>query len=360
MVGEQGNTKQARRRRVAAIAAFVLAAAVCAAVPLGIQFGGPGAAAHISQPFGDRAVVVMEGGGSAHAYTTPWQACDDGRAPFIEALLRRGMPTFTAGAHVRLAASTSGKTGCPPPLDPRYEVPIGEDALSAGAGLARLLGYLHENFGFRTFDLVGYSYGGQVARGAIAAVRAGAVPGVRVASLTTLNSPLEGSYTYDLVANVTTDAAVMALVGLDGLIEARDLAAFVTDDDGALRGNLVTSVYRGPNNWNLAQVGALDGIAVTLIGGNYMGGGSTGLVENDGAVALYSQLLLSADVPPGLLPPGTVRHIFPTMHSVFSAIIRGLPLNLSASSFLPSVAAVVDAVAGHWAAEGVPFRQELI
>ena len=43
-----------------------------------------------------RAVVVIQGGGLPHPYTTPWAACAGEADPYIRDLRAAGLPVFTA------------------------------------------------------------------------------------------------------------------------------------------------------------------------------------------------------------------------------------------------------------------------
>ena len=123
-----------------------------------------------------------------------------------------------------------------------------------------------------------------------------------------------------------------------------------TNSSGALV-SLVTSAYRGPGNWNLRQVGVLDGIRVTLIGGGRLGGGE--LIRHDGPAALSSQLMDDAELPAGVLPADTVRRVFPTVHS--KAVCRQLNLTFdnAANENAASVGFLVDTVLSRWRADGL-------
>ena len=124
-----------------------------------------------------RAVVVIEGGGSTHPFTTPWDSCDGGRAAYIEALAGAGLAVFTAPGFGNFASSTAGKTGCPaqPPVDVQWNT-TGYPT-QAGQAVLGFLGYLNATYGYRTFDLVGYSYGGVIARATVAALKRQPAPG---------------------------------------------------------------------------------------------------------------------------------------------------------------------------------------
>jgi hypothetical protein len=52
---------------------------VCILVLLGSQSSVAADNQAIAQQTSGRAVVVFEGGGSAHAFTTSWDACNEGR-----------------------------------------------------------------------------------------------------------------------------------------------------------------------------------------------------------------------------------------------------------------------------------------
>lgn len=167
-----------------------------------------------------RAVVVFQGGGGTHAFmgprNDPSHQCDKPRPPFVQALLSAGLPVFTAPAFVlgvgAASTSTGGETGCPPqpPLDCQWDAD-GWPPATGHAGL-NFLGWLAATHGYRTFDLVGYSYGGIVGRATISALKAAkagnagggnnatAAPGfsyaayaaavkISIPTLTTMNSP---------------------------------------------------------------------------------------------------------------------------------------------------------------------------
>ena len=128
-------------------------------------------------------------------------------------------------------------------------------------------------------------------------------------------------------------------------------------------------------DWDSTQVGALDGVALTLLGGDFCGpdgcGGSPSTSpRTDGTAALYSQLMqecgppqcgpppTSVFVPPGLVPAGTVRKVFPTVHSAF--VIKELenlgqqfPASLSVAKNPDAIAFIVDTVASAWKSAGV-------
>lgn len=128
--------------------------------------------------------------------------------------------------------------------------------------------------------------------------------------------------------------------------------------------------------WDEKQVGVLDGVAVTLLGGDLCGfagcedNGTPGPPRTDGVVPLYSQLMQPCEagatcgppptsiyIPPGLVPAGTVRAVFPTVHSTFTSRQAALPDVASASVNPASVGFLVKTVVGHWQAAGVPLMR---
>ena len=155
--------------------------------------------------------------------------------------------------------------------------------------MLNLLGWLHATYGFDTFDLVGYSYGGLVARGAVGALKrqralgkrqapafsyaqVAADANVAVASVTTLNTPHLGSPAYDLAEGASPPAVVAAAWGAQFAELAATLTDSVTRDAGSTR-ILETMAHAvdDPYSWDSQQVGVLDGVAFTLLGGNYCG-----------------------------------------------------------------------------------------
>lgn len=373
---------------------FIAALAACAALVAGI---GPAPAPAAVEAPSDRAVVVIEGGGSTHAFTTPSAACDGGRPAFVQALRDAGLPVFTAPGFTNTRASTSGETGCPPP--PPLEVQWNTSAYPTQAGQAVLgfLGYLNATYGYRTFDLVGYSYGGLVARATVAALkrqpaagtvapafsyaRSAVAAGVTVPSIVTLNSPHFGSPTYDIASDPSRYLQPVASAWGTEFAEAGEgLAVFQrTGGAGAIQ-VLATRGHarRSSTSWDARQVGVLRGVALTLIAGDRCGRtcaapnpqrqATNPRLRTDGTVPVYSQLMLpcpgrcpappgSVYVPAGLLPEGTVRKTFPTIHSTYDTARLGLPKGLSVSRNPAAIAYLVRTVVNRWTAAGVPITR---
>ena len=342
-----------------------------------------------------RAVVVIEGGGSAHAFTTPWSTCDQGRPAFEEALAASGLPVFTAPGYGLAYGSTDGRTGCPPqpPLDVQWNT--SGYPTQAGQAVLGFLGYLHAVYGYRTFDLIGYSYGGIVARATVAALKqqpaAGSMApafsyataamraGIRIPSVTTLNTPHLGSPTYDIAANPTLAGQVAADWGSQFAAAGRGLIPYERDGGAGSIHVLKTAAHAGPDptSWDTQQVGVLNGVALTLIAGNYCGRSCgdantppdaepTGRLRTDGTVPVYSQLMLpctaaclappgSVYLPPGLLPGKVVRKTFATVHSTYDSKRLGLSADLSVSMNPAAIAYLRDSVLARWRAARAPL-----
>lgn len=341
-----------------------------------------------------RAVVVIQGGGSPHPYTTPWAQCEGERPTFLQSLADSGLPVFTAPGYTNTDPSTSGETGCPP--QPPLEVQWNTSGYPTRTGQALLgfLGYLNETYGYETFDLVGYSYGGIVARAAVAALKttepASSAPGfsyaqaaveagVTIPSVVTMNSPHLGSPSYDVADDPAAFyAPVAAAWGQQFADDSLGLVPFSRDGDAGAIQVLRTSAHAepDPDSWDALQVGALDGVALTLMAGDLCGltcgdtpagGGGEDLLRTDGTVPVYSQLMLSCgqacptppgsvDLPPGLVPEGNVvRQTFPTVHSTYTAEQLGLPSELSVSADPAAIDFLVGSVQAQWQQAGVPL-----
>jgi pimeloyl-ACP methyl ester carboxylesterase len=343
-----------------------------------------------------RAVVVIEGGGSTHPYTTPWRACDGGRAAYVEGLIAAGLPVFTAPGFGIASTSTDGRTGCPrqPPLDVQWNT--SSYATQAGQAVLGFLGYLHAAYGYRTFDLVGYSYGGLVARATVAALQQQPDPasmapafsyataavraGIRIPSITTINSPHLGSPTYDVAEDPAAFRRPVAAAWGTQFAEAgMGLFSFEHVGGAGAIHVLKTDGHAKPNpqSWDAQQVGVLDDVALTLIAGDYCGrscgdantppdGEPKGRLRTDGTVPVYSQLMLpcpaacpdppgSVYLPPGMLPARVVRKTFPTVHSTFVTKRLGLAANLSVAMNAPAIGYLERSLLSRWRAARAPL-----
>jgi len=370
---------------------FLALAASAALLPAGFALGAAPSAATA-----DRAVVVIQGGGAPHPYSTPWAACEGGRPQFAQALLDAGLPVFTAPGYSNTQASTAGETACPPA--PPVEVQWNTSAYPTQAGQAVLgfLGYLSATYGYRTFDLVGYSYGGVVARATVAALKkrptagtmapafsyaqAAVDAGVSIPSIVTMNSPHFGSPTYDIASDPAGfTQPVLKTWGREFADAGAGLRMFqVTEGAGAIQVlSTLGHAKRDARSWDAQQVGVLNGVALTLMAGDYCGqtctssgpagrkATKTGL-RTDATVPVYSQLMQkcpspcptpprSVHIPAGLLPPGVVRKTFRTIHSSYDAKRLGLQKGLSVASNPTAIRYLVNTEVSRWRAAGVPL-----
>ena len=346
-----------------------------------------------------RAVVVIEGGGSPHAFTTPWAACDGGRPAYVQKMLDAGLPVFTAPGYGNAYTSTAGERGCPPQPPTELQWNTSGYPPQAGQAVLGMLGYLHATYGYRTFDLVGYSYGGLVARAAVAALKqappAGSIApafsyaqaaidaGISIPSIVTMNSPHLGGPAYDIAADPAEYLRPVAKAwGRQFANSSKSLIDFQRTAGAGSIHVLVTSAHakRNPASWDAQQVGVLDGVALTLIAGDYCGracgddrsaagAGTRTSLRTDGTVPVYSQLMLpcpkacptppgSVYLPPGLVPTeGVVRRTFPTVHSTFVTKGLDLPDVRSVSRNPAAIAYLVRTVTADWQAAGVPLLQ---
>ncbi len=203
----------------------------------------------------------------------------------------------------------------------------------AGANLAAFLEYLSAREGFAEVDLVGHSMGGLFCRAAIR--RLGGA--VRVRSLTTLGTPWMGSFVAE-VANDLIDLAVAAGdVRTETIIdEFRLLLAGVSEGAGV---EVTPQHLAAPGGWNDQQAGALDGIPVTLVAGDWFqaDGGNRHAWPHDGLVSVSSAL--AEGISPDVVEP-RATHLFPDVHSIFFADQFGLPWD-RALTWNPAVADVV-------------------
>jgi hypothetical protein len=123
-------------------------------------------------------------------------------------------------------------------------------------------------------------------------------------------------------------------------------------------------------SWDTTQVGVLDGVAVTLMAGDYCGfdgcgDGATPPLTDD-VVPVYSQLLQPWDpatqggpppdnvyLPPGMVPAtGVTRATFPTLHSTYQCTVAGQPKIRSATDWPAAVEFLVGSIQAAWAAAG--------
>lgn len=329
-------------RIVRALLATTLTAVVVAG-------GSTAAEAADTPPAPNRAVVLVSGTAATTPFTTPTQACTTGYSAgntwaFLrDDLVRRGYQVFTAPASiggVKVTETTDAYAGpfadCPEQLPASMTINgIGTVDQSA-ANLARFIGYLNTRYGITSVDVVGHSLGGLIGRAGIREVKLNNLP-VAIASYTTLGSPWDGT----LVANLNPRTP---LKGCDGLKVCEGFLTSLLAVPGIqmLIANL--SVANEPV-WNSYQVGALDGVPVTLIAGTYFTekGEKTQRWPNDGVIERASAL--ATTTPDAVLAHRTCI-AFPLTHSVFVSKAVGIP-DAKALTWNPRVgAAIAKAIDG--------------
>jgi hypothetical protein len=311
----------------------------------------------------------------------------------VNGLSHAGLPVFTAPGYGNYFASTADRSGCPlqPPLDVQWNT--SGYPTQAGQAVLGFLGYLHATFGYRTFDLVGYSYGGVIARATIAALKqappadsiapgfsyaqSAVDAGVTIPSLVTLNSPHLGGPAYDIALNPTRFYPLVAKAwGTPFANSALFLAGFERTRGAGSVHVLSTRGHskEDPASWDATQRGVLDNMQVTLIAGDYCGRTcgddrthaptpSRLELRTDGTVPVYSQLMLpcsspcpappgSVYLPPGMVPANAVRKTFPTVHSLGRVTWFHLSPDRSVTNNPEAIAYLVDTVTGTWRAAG--------
>lgn len=301
--------------------------------------------------------MLVSGLATQTPFTTSTAACTTGTAagPTVtalrESLLAAGQRVFTAPAQagpgtVTSATGLGAATDCPPPLPADVTLDTTADLAIGGERLAAFITYLRDEYGITSVDLVGHSMGGLYSRAAITDGRAGQVA---VTSLTTLSTPWTGTYPADyaegeLPLSVCGDEPTCLQVLPDYKTKLSD----VEGPTGAA--NVIgTADLQGPDGWNVAQGDDLNGIPVTLIGGDYLtlAGGNPAVWPNDGIVSEASAMARGISGAPLGVRACLVR---PDLHTIDLAAGAGLPWT-SAVTWDPEVmTAVVAAVDGAAAA----------
>jgi triacylglycerol lipase len=292
-----------------------LPAALLAA--LALLVGAPLAGAASST----RAVVLVSGVGANTPFTTPDHPCRTGFsagntwAYLRDYLVDRGYAVYTMPASVggqKVVETTDTYSGpfgdCPTQLPARMTSNAIGPVDRSASSVARFIQHLHDRYGVKSVDVVGHSLGGVIARAGVREVRLNHVP-VRVRSYTTIGSAWEGVM---LAAPITPGKPLSAC---DGLKVCEGFLKDLLPIPGI--GILISTM--APENepiWNQAQVGALDGIPVTLIGGSYFTkpGGRPDKWPNDGPVQLRSAL--ATETPDNVIPHRACFQ-FPLTHSLF-------------------------------------------
>ncbi|MEI6624577.1 MAG: alpha/beta hydrolase, partial [Actinomycetes bacterium] len=297
-----------------------------------------------------RAVVLVSGLATQTPFTTTTQKCEQGLSAGIsfsalrDGLIAAGQQVFTAPAQSgpTEVTSTSGlgaSSQCPQPLPTSMTIDTTASIDAGGANLVSFLQYLHDTYQLETVDLVGYSMGGLFSRSAIKLLKDKGAP-ITVRSLTTLGTPWTGTYPADF-ANGSLPLSVCKgdATCLSVLPGYRQLS----DEEGpqGAAAAIATDRLQGPGGWNARQGGALDGIPVTLVGGDFFRkpGGVPRVWPNDGIVS--EQSALASGIPKSILPRRACV-TRPDVHTVDLAQAQQQAWT-TAITWDPAVVAVVDA-----------------
>jgi len=289
----------------------------------------------------------VSGGAAVTPFTSPDEAAAHGLAAgntmtaLREHLLGAGSTVFTAPARVGPGEVTEdtdwqGFSRVSHVLPTELTINAVGRIDDAGGALARFLGWLEREHGVAQVDLVAHSMGGLFSRSAIRVLR-GAAPAVR--RLVTLGTPWAGSLLGDhLDGSVSLEDARGDEATRTILERSKQFAGEHSQGAAAEVG---ARFLTGPQGWNDAQAGVLDGIPVTAIAGTWFAAASEPeqLWPHDGLVARRSAL--AVPVGGNVLPLRSTAE-FDDVHSIFFADAYGLPWE-RALTWDPAVFAAVDA-----------------
>lgn len=292
-----------------------------------LAFASPALAADATAAkSGQRAVVLVSGVAATTPFTYPGHPCKTGYsggntwAYLRDYLSKRGYKVYTAPASVggqKVVETKSDYDGpfskCPKQLPSKMTSNAIGPVDRSASSVARFIDYIHDKYGVTSADVVGHSLGGLIGRAAVREVRLNEVP-VKVRSYTTLGSPWDGA----MLADPTNPADPLSACDGSPVCEAFLAPLQQIPGIDMLVANL------NPKNtavWNRNQIGALDGIPVTMIAGSYFTkpGGMPSKWPNDGAIQEVSAL--GATTPDSVVPH---RRCFsrPLTHSLF--VSRGI------------------------------------
>lgn len=303
----------------------------------------------------DTAVVLVSGADTQTPYTTPTDACSHGLAAgqthtaLRETLLAAGHAVFTApsmNGPGQVESSGEGFDdfgGGPDPLPAELTVNSVGPIDVGGRHLASFVSFLRERFGVRSIHLVGHSMGGMFSRSAIRQLRAQSSP-IEIRSLTTLGTPWRGCIISDIVVGMEDETL---LANQRTAVESVALLKQAAEQrPGGLIDEVTVRFIEGEGQrggWNAEQAGVLDGIPISVIGGDYctLDGGDPRLWPNDGLVATYSQV---ADGLDPAIVPAISRVTFPTVHSLTYTSLLGLADEVAMTWHPESLRFVVKAI----------------
>lgn len=202
---------------------------------------------------------------------------------------------------------------CPTVLPEALTITSSGDIGWGGERLARFVNYLHDEYGVTDVDFVGHSNGGLWSRAATWVLKNTESP-VTVRSVTTLGTPHNGSVEGRFDAGEIGDSTCQ------GDAFCLDFNAWWLDyankGDKGINREDSTKYLDGPGGWNSSQVGALDGIPVTLLGGSMFSqvDGDPTVWPYDGVVSTYSAW--ATDIADAVIPWRTCWS-GPLTHSIF-------------------------------------------
>lgn len=283
-----------------------------------------------------RAVIVVSGGNATSPFTTPSAGCASGLAAgntdtaLRRYLLDHGHTVYTspamAGRGPVVDQDGFGAFGdCPITLPENMTVDSTGSIDTAGEHLARFLDHLHTAYGVDEIDIVGHSMGGLYSRAAIRVLQSLDSP-IRIRSLTTIGTPWQGSYLSDYANGIIPKSDCLGDPFCEAAVE--DMKTEVQRLMAGSGREVNQAFLMGPGGWNEYQAGVLDGIPVTLIGGNRFTApaGPTApnpaVWPNDGLVATSSAL--ATDISDRVLPHRRCL-TFDDTHSIFVSDLAGLP-----------------------------------
>lgn len=291
------------------------------------------------------AVVLVSGGAAVTPYTSVDRAAAQGLAAgntmtaLRAHLLERHAAVFTAPAgigdgEVREDKGWQGFADVPEVLPAALTINAVGEIDAAGVKLAAFLRWLAEEQGVSSVQLVAHSMGGLFCR---AALRELGHEGPAVSRLVALGTPWHGSLLGDVLSgDITTEDAHGDSPTLSILAASPQYAAQNSQGAAAqVSAHFLTE-------WNSAQAGVLNEVAVTVIGGGHFGAHSEPdrLWPHDGLVSLRSAL--AADVPTAVLPHVRRHTVAGDVHSIFFANGFELPWE-RALTWDPAVFEIVDA-----------------
>lgn len=297
-----------------------------------------------------RATVLVSGVGSVTPFTTPEHACREGLSAgntwaFLrDHLGRRGIRVFTApvmagpGPVVDQDGELGGPFGDgPPALPDEMTINSIDSVFDAGRALCAFLASLAADHGVSEVDVVAHSLGGIFSRNGLREARDSGVP-VRVRSFTTLGSPWE-----PVMLAVPPYQPEVACDGLEVCI-ATVTALMSVPTVSAIVDFFQPEVFLP---WTQDQIGVLDDVAVTMVGGTYFTkiDGRTDKWPNDGFVQYRAAVATSVS---DAVLPDRVAFSFPVTHSRAEALAVGEPewMSLTWNATIADVVAHAISTAG--------------